>query len=70
MHMPPFRPAPIEPTLTLADLVGIYSVSKRTIWRWVKEKRIPAPMVVTRRIRRWLRSEIEQHLDSLKRRSG
>jgi predicted DNA-binding transcriptional regulator AlpA len=55
-----------EPTLTLADLVVVYCVSKRTIWRWVAEGRLPPPLAVTRRIRRWKASEIQEHLDSLK----
>ena len=66
--MPPFRPAPLEATLTLHDLVTIYSVSKRTIWRWVAEGRLPRPLAVTRRIRRWKACEIQQHLDGLPKR--
>ncbi len=65
--MPPFTPAPLEATLTLEHLVTIYCVSKRTIWRWVKEDKIPRPIAVTRRIRRWKACEIQQHIDSLAR---
>ena len=68
--MPPFHPAPLEATLTLADLVTIYCVSKRTVWRWVKEEKLPRPLAVTRRIRRWKAREIQQHLDSLQRTPG
>jgi predicted DNA-binding transcriptional regulator AlpA len=60
-------PARLEATLTLADLIEIYCVSKRTIWRWVAEGRIPGPYAITRRIRRWKASEIQQHLDGLQR---
>jgi predicted DNA-binding transcriptional regulator AlpA len=65
--MPPDRAIVLEATLTMADLTCLYCVSKRTIWRWVAEGRIPPPLAVTRRIRRWKASEIQQHLDSLKR---
>jgi excisionase family DNA binding protein len=60
-------PTRLEATLTLADLAEIYAVSKRTIWRWVAEGRIPGPYAITRRIRRWKASEIQQHLDGLQR---
>jgi predicted DNA-binding transcriptional regulator AlpA len=63
----PNDPARFEATLTLADLIAIYAVSKRTIWRWVAEDRIPRPYAITRRIRRWKASEIQQHLDGLPR---
>jgi predicted DNA-binding transcriptional regulator AlpA len=43
----------------------IYCVSKRTIWRWVREGRLPRPLAITRRIRRWKAREIQQHLDSV-----
>ena len=52
-------------TLTLLNLVEIYCVSKRTIWRWVAEGRIPRPYAVSRRIRRWKANEIQEHLDGL-----
>ena len=63
--MPPFRPASPEATLTLQDVATVYRVSKRTIWRWVAEGRLPRPLAITRRIRRWKACEIQQHLDSL-----
>jgi len=57
--------AQLEPTLTLENLVDIYCVSRRTIWRWVAEGKIPRPYAVTRRVRRWKAREIRQHLDEL-----
>lgn len=59
--------ARFEATLTLADLIELYCVSKRTIWRWVAEGRIPRPYAVSPRTRRWKASEIHQHLDGLQR---
>jgi predicted DNA-binding transcriptional regulator AlpA len=58
-------PAQLEATLTLENLVEIYCVSRRTIWRWVAEGKIPRPYAVTRRVRRWKASEIRRHLDEL-----
>jgi predicted DNA-binding transcriptional regulator AlpA len=63
--VPPSRTASPEATLTLQDLMTIYCVSKRTIWRWLAEGRLPRPLAVTRRIRRWKACEIQEHLDSL-----
>jgi predicted DNA-binding transcriptional regulator AlpA len=68
--MPLDRPVPLEATLTLEDLVVIYGVGKRTIWRWVAENKIPRPYAVTRRIRRWKLSEIQRHLETLPRTRG
>jgi predicted DNA-binding transcriptional regulator AlpA len=65
--MPFDRSPPLEATLTLADLVTIYGVGKRTIWRWVAENKIPRPYAVSRRIRRWKASEIQRHLETLPR---
>jgi predicted DNA-binding transcriptional regulator AlpA len=65
--MHPSLPAPLEATLSMKNLVAIYNVSKRTIWRWVKEGRLPPPIAVTRRVRRWKASDIQQHLNSLQR---
>jgi predicted DNA-binding transcriptional regulator AlpA len=59
----------LDATLTLVNLVEIYSVSKRTIWRWVAEGKIPRPYALSRRIRRWKANEIQQHLDGLPRTS-
>jgi predicted DNA-binding transcriptional regulator AlpA len=59
------NPAVLEATLTLENLIAIYRVSRRTIWRWVAEGKIPAPYAVTRRIRRWKVSEIQEHLAAL-----
>jgi prophage regulatory protein len=63
--VPPLRPALPEPTLTVEDLVTIYNVNKRTIWRWVRQGRLPRPLAVTNRVSRWRTSEIQQHLDDL-----
>jgi predicted DNA-binding transcriptional regulator AlpA len=60
-------PAVVEATLTLENLVAIYRVSRRTIWRWVAEGKIPPPYAVTRRVRRWKASEIQEHLAGLPR---
>jgi predicted DNA-binding transcriptional regulator AlpA len=62
-----FTPAPLEATLTLDNLIAIYRVSRRMIWRWVAEGKLPRPYAVTRRIRRWQASKIQRHLDELPR---
>ncbi len=62
--------APLEPldaTLTVQHLSSIYCVSRRTIWRWVAQGKLPRPVAVTRRTRRWIADEIHAHLEELRR---
>jgi predicted DNA-binding transcriptional regulator AlpA len=40
--------------LSVADLATRYSVSTRTIWRWVAEGHLPQPEQLPGNVRRWL----------------
>ena len=40
--------------LSVGELATRYSVSKRTIWRWVAEGHLPKPEELPGNIRRWL----------------
>jgi excisionase family DNA binding protein len=47
----------IEPAeLTLDDVAHLFGVSKPTIWQWVDQGTLPAPL--------WRRSEIQRVLDN------
>lgn len=42
------------------ELSERYSVSRATIWRWVKEGHFPAPIKIAANSTRWKLSDIEQ----------
>jgi prophage regulatory protein len=46
--------------LTDRDLAARYGISRRTVWRWVTEGKLPQPEKLTDRCSRWIRTEIEQ----------
>jgi|KBSMisStandDraft_5_1062788.scaffolds.fasta_scaffold3029411_2 prophage regulatory protein len=46
--------------LSVADLATRYSVSKRTIWRWVAEGHLPKPEQLPGNVRRWLLVDVER----------
>ena len=46
--------------LTDKELSERYSVSRATIWRWVKESRLPSPVKIAANSTRWRLSEIEE----------
>jgi prophage regulatory protein len=48
-----------EQYLSVKDMATRYSVSKRTIWRWVADEHLPKPEELPGNVRRWLLSEIE-----------
>jgi predicted DNA-binding transcriptional regulator AlpA len=52
-------PDPHGPLLDMHQLAALFRVSRRTIWRWVKDGILPPPLAITRRIRLWRRSDIE-----------
>lgn len=43
------------------DLAERYSVSRATIWRWVREGRFPAPVTISPGTTRWSLEAIEAH---------
>lgn len=52
----------IEPAwLRDKDLAHRFCVSRITIWRWVKEGRLPAPRKLSPNTTRWSAEEIRQH---------
>jgi excisionase family DNA binding protein len=61
---PPSRPN-LDYLLTVEDLAKLYKVSKRTVWRWSKAGRIPAPVRCSKISVRWRASDIQKHLDTL-----
>ncbi len=51
--------------LTVAEVARIHRVSKRTIWRWVANKRFPEPIRYSKKCVRWKATEIQAYLATL-----
>ncbi len=48
--------------LSVTDVAGLLSVSKRTVWRLTAAGVLPPPIRVTRRVVRWRAEEIAENL--------
>jgi excisionase family DNA binding protein len=63
--MTPLRHNPLaDPLLTSKELARLLKVSKRTIWRWLAEKRLPEPIRYSRSCIRWQSSTIQAYLEN------
>ena len=60
--------------LTCREVCHYLRISKRTLWRWVKEKRLPAPVYLADRCPRWDMEEVaaflKQNRTALRKTSG
>ena len=45
-------------------------VSRTTLWRWMREGKIPAPVAIGLKTRRWRESDIDKWLGTLRRSDG
>lgn len=52
---------PSNDWLTDKFLAVHYHVSRKTIWRWAAEGRLPAPVRIGPATTRWRKSDIEEH---------
>lgn len=50
----------VEPTLTVHDLAEWLRVSRKSIYRWVRERRLPQPLRRSGRLLLWDRREVER----------
>ena len=50
--------------LRVGQVADIYGVSTPTIWRWLKENKIPKPTKIGGSTR-WLSMEIEDHISKM-----
>ena len=48
------------------QLARHYGVTRKTIWDWVREGRLPKPKKLTPRRTRWSNAEIAQHVQKIK----
>jgi prophage regulatory protein len=51
--------------LTVEEVMKLLRVSRRTVWRWLAEGRLPRPLRPTCVCTRWKASDIRKYLDSL-----
>jgi excisionase family DNA binding protein len=54
----------IDAMLTAKEVAEILSTSKRTVWRWAAEGRIPKPCKLSNRSARWKASELQKFFDA------
>jgi excisionase family DNA binding protein len=52
---------PEERLLTARDLAKKLQVGQRTIWRWVAEGRLPAPVRISSHCLRWRWEDVDRH---------
>ncbi len=50
--------------LLVGDVARQLSVSVRTVWRWIREGRLPRPIYIAGKPR-WRQGEVEAHIRSL-----
>jgi predicted DNA-binding transcriptional regulator AlpA len=55
----------LETLLTVKDVAEILSVGVRTVWRWAATDKIPRPIRLTSKIRRWKASQLQAYLDRI-----
>lgn len=54
-----------ESFLRLKQVVELTSISKATIWRWVKNGTFPKPIKITSRVTVWKSSDIQAYIASV-----
>jgi prophage regulatory protein len=67
MNAPASAPAPpalayLDELLTVNDLIALLKISRRSVWRWVAEGRLPQPVRYSATCVRWKASVIETWL--------
>lgn len=50
--------------MRIKEVVKVVSVSKSTIWLWVKEKKFPEPIKLSPRCTVWRSEAVEAFMDS------
>ncbi len=62
----PVRPLPahFDELLTVKDVAALCGITTRQVYRKARCGELPAPVKVSRRIKRWRASEIRLHLES------
>jgi prophage regulatory protein len=59
-----------EMLLSVKDVAELLSISRRSVWRYVKRGKLPRPLYLSRRLLRWRASDVQRYLDSLPQQNG
>jgi excisionase family DNA binding protein len=54
-----------EQLLTVREVADLMRVSRRTVWRWVAQGRLPGPVRYSRTCVRWKASVVRAYLEAL-----
>jgi prophage regulatory protein len=54
-----------EQLLTIQEVADLLKVSKRTVWRWLRQGRLPVPIRCSERCIRWQASVVRAYLKAL-----
>ena len=54
-----------SPWYTFRDVARLYSLSKRSVWRWEDQGRIPKAVRRGKRWTRWRKDEVDRHLAAM-----
>jgi excisionase family DNA binding protein len=56
----------IEPLLTAPEIARMLQTSVRSIWRYLSAGKLPRPLTIGGRLKRWRRADIEEWLRRIK----
>jgi prophage regulatory protein len=57
---PSNRPDNLDYLLTAQDVADLLRIGKRSVWRWLREGKLPAPLRYARNCVRWRASDIQK----------
>lgn len=60
----------LQKLLTVRQVAEMLSISTREVWRRADSGDLPRPIQLGKRVRRWLRDEIEAIIEQAKQRRG
>jgi prophage regulatory protein len=56
----------LDMMLTVKDVAELLSMSRRSVWRYVADGKLPQPLHLSRTMVRWRASDIQRYLDGLR----
>ncbi len=62
---PTAQPQPPGALLTIEQVAKRLGVARRSVWRWVEQGRLPAPLKLSGQCRRWRSEQLEEYLNRL-----
>lgn len=59
------RTIPVTTLISFNDALGLLSVSRSTLYRWINAQKLPSPIVIDKKIQGWRADDFEQFLQHL-----